>query len=130
MDINIIKLAECIAISKDKYPNKIKTERLLLKKSNDTDGTNVLYSVCLKTNEEKIGEVVLVYDGEIWYRIDEKYRNNGYATEAVQEIVKKSYKEHYLSIDQTNLASRKVAKKLGFKKVKKMGKSNIYYKNT
>ncbi len=130
MDINIIKLAECISIDKKKYPDRIKTKRLFLKKSNDTDSTNVVYSVCLKANEEKIGEVVLLFDGEIWYRIDKEYRNNGYATEAVEEIIKTSHKNHYLSIDESNKASRKVAKKLGFQKAKKVGKSNIYYKNT
>lgn len=129
MDINIIELAECISISKDKYPDEIETERLLLRKSDDTDSTNIMYSVWLK-EEEKIGEVVLIFDGEIWYKIKKEYRNNGYATEALENILKASHKRHYLSIDDNNKASKKVAKKLGFKKTKKIGNSNIYRKNT
>lgn len=132
MDINIIKLAEYFSMNKDKYPDKIKTKRLLLEKSDETDCATVLYSVCLNLEEtqEKIGEVVLIFDGEIWYKMNETYRNKGYATEALTEILKLSTKKHYLSIENKNEASKKVAKKLGFKKTKRIGNSHIYRKNT
>ena len=131
MDINIIKLAECFSIDKNKYPDNIKTERLLLDKSKETDCTTVLYSVCLNVEEkEKIGEIVLIFDGEIWYKINEKYRNQGYVTEALTRILEISDKRHYLSIEDENKASKKVAKKLGFSKTKRIGNLYIYRKTS
>lgn len=131
MDINVIKLAECFSIDKNKYPDNIETERLLLEKSNKTDCTTVLYSVCLNVEEkEKIGEIVLIFDGEIWYKINEKYRNQGYVTEALTRILEISDKRHYLSIEDENKASKKVAKKLGFSKTKRIGNLCIYRKTS
>ena len=131
MDINVIKLAECFSIDKNKYPDNIETERLLLDKSKETNCTTVLYSVCLNVEEkEKIGEIVLIFDGEIWYKINEKYRNQGYVTEALTRILEISDKRHYLSIEDENKASKKVAKKLGFSKTKRIGNLCIYRKTS
>ena len=130
MDINIVKLAECFLMDKNKYPDNIETERLLLEKSDKTDCTTVLYSVYLSKEEQKIGEIVLIYDGEIWCRLNEEYRKKGYGTEALEKILSISSKNHYLSIEDNNKASRKLAKKLGFKKTKRIQNSHIYRKNT
>lgn len=131
MDINVIKLAEYFSIDKNKYPDNIETERLLLEKSKETDCTTVLYSVCLNVEKkQKIGEIVLIFDGEIWYKINEQYRNQGYITEALTKVLETSHKNHYLSIENKNKASKKVAKKLGFKKTKRIGNSCIYRKNS
>lgn len=131
MNIDVISLAECFSIDKNKYPNSIKTERLLLKKSDQTDCTTVLYSIYLSFEpKQEIGEVVLIFDGEIWYKMNEQHRNKGYITEALNEILKISNKKHYLSIEDQNIPSKKVAKKLGFHKTKKIGDSQIYRKST
>lgn len=103
------------------YEDKYVTERLILQKYPDSCFDSVLFTVYLKESNEEIGEVILIYDGEIWYRIDKDFRRKGYATEAVRKLIEVSKRDDfYLSIKSTNWASKKVAKKLGFVKKKKL----------
>lgn len=111
------------------YLDTLYTERLLLKRETSPDFTSVEYSILSKQSLEKIGEVILLFDGEVWYKVFEPFRNNGYATEAVSKLIEVSeFAYFYLSIDYKNIASKKVANKLGFIYKKKNGKSLLYEK--
>lgn len=97
-------------------PSSISTERLILRKEQTPDCVSTEYSILLRETEREIGKVVLIYDGEIWYKVYEPFRRNGYATEAMARVIEVVNTDipFYLSIDSKNKASRKVAKKLGF----------------
>ena len=97
-------------------PKSINTERLILQREKTPDGVSTVYSIILKQTEQKIGNVTLIQDGEIWYKVYEPFRKNGYATEAVAKVMEVVVTDidFYLSIRPNNKASRKVAKKLGF----------------
>ena len=111
------------------YLDLIYTERLILRKEPTPDFVSTVYSILLKETQEKIGEVTLIYDGEIWYKVNEPFRNNGYVTEAVSKLIEISKETNfYLSINLTNRASKKVAKKLGFGYERRMGKTLIFSK--
>lgn len=105
------------------------TERLILQREITPDAVSNEYSILLKESNQKIGTVLLIFDGEIWYKVYESFQKNGYATEAVSKLIDASKQtEFYLSIEWTNRASRKVAKKLGFKFKNRIGNSLIYSK--
>ena len=129
-DSNIFEdLFSSIHENQKSYVDIIETERLILKKEKTPDFISTIYSILLRKNGEKIGEVNLIYDGEIWYKIDKSFRNNGYATEAVSKLIEiTKRKDFFLSIKFMNFASRKVAKKLGFKLKKITGRSMIFEK--
>lgn len=111
MDNSLKRLYEI----QESYPDFVDTERLILKKQLDFQLTLIVFFVVLKETNEKIGEITMVYDGEIWYEIDESFRNQGYVTEAVAKLIDVSQRKYfYLSIIHLNLASIKVARKLGF----------------
>ena len=97
----------------------METKRLRLEKhENRGDLTNTeVFSVCLKSNETKVGEISVSETGEISYNIIEPYAGNGYATEELIKIVDYSIKigkEPHLRIRRKNEASKKVATKAGF----------------
>ena len=97
-------------------PNTINTKRLVLLKKETPDCISTKYSILLKETEQEIGNVILINDGEIWYKVYKPFQRNGYATEAVARVIDevKTDIEFYLSINSKNKVSRKVAKKLGF----------------
>jgi len=111
------------------YVDTIHTERLILRKEPTPDFVSTVYAILLKESQEKIGEVTLIYDGEIWYKINQPFRRKGYATEAVSKLIEISKQSYfYLSIDFMNKASKKVAKKLGFIYKKRNRKSLVFEK--
>lgn len=97
-------------------PESICTERLILQKGKTPDNVSTVYSIILKQTNQRIGNVTLIQDGEIWYKVYEPFRRKGYATEAVAKVMEVVVTDidFFLSIDPKNKASRKVAKKLGF----------------
>lgn len=98
------------------YIDIIETERLVLRKERMTDWVSIVYSIRLKEEPKEIGNITIIYDGEIWYKVYEPFRNNGYATEAVAKLVETIDREDFfLAIKFSNRASIKVAKKIGFK---------------
>lgn len=115
-------LEEIQALSKklnkiqDSCPDTISTKRLILRKNKTLDWVSTVYTILLRKTEQEIGNVTLIADGEVWYKVYEPFRRRGYATEAVKgvmEVLGTNIKL-YLLIDPSNKASRKVAKKLGF----------------
>ncbi len=106
-----------------------KTERLILQKETTPDSVSNVYSILLRKSKEQIGIINVLYDGELWSQIYEDFRHNGYATEAVSKLINSNIsKNFYFVIDFRNKPSRKVAKRLGFKRKGRNGKLLIYRK--
>ena len=93
------------------------TKRLTLQLVTNSD-FSTSYNVYQKGSNRVIGEVSIMHDmnHQLWYRIDYPFWNRGYATEAVAKVleVTDNKDELYLDIRQSNLASIRVAEKLGF----------------
>ena len=68
-------------------PESIPTERLILQRRKTPDNISTKYAMLLKETKQEIGNVILVYDGEIWYKVYEPFRKRGYATEAVARVM-------------------------------------------
>ena len=92
----------------------------------------VLYHIKLKANSEIIGHCSarlgwnesMYYCGHIGYSVNENFRGNGYAVEAVN-LVKKLFKLNgfnmiYITNNPDNNASIRVCEKLGAKFIKMM----------
>ena len=109
----VISLSTILA-NQMSYPDEFTTDRLSIKKKL-TFGCTVFYTIFLKSSEIAIGSVQMFDGGEIWYQISSDFRNQGYVTEAISKIISTSTApSFYLSICSTNLASLRVAEKLGF----------------
>ena len=91
----------------------------------------ILYHVVLNSNNQIIGHCSarlgwnesMYYCGHTGYSIDEQYRGNGYAVEAVK-LVKKVFKANninviYITNSPDNYASIRVCEKLGAKFVER-----------
>lgn len=92
------------------------TEQLTLKLVTNSD-FETSYDVYLKGSNYVIGNVTIMHViKQIWYRIDSRFCNKGYATEAVAKVleVTANKDELYLDIHHSNQASIRVAEKLGF----------------
>lgn len=92
------------------------SERLTLKLVTDSN-FETSYDVYQKSSNRVIGEVkIMRMINQIWYRIDSRFCNRGYATEAVTKVLEitDNKDELYLDIRKTNRASIRVAQKLGF----------------
>ena len=109
------------------YPQVIKTQRLVLKVTS-RDSMNVIYEIFFLN--VLVGYIHIIEDflddTEIWYRINEKYQGRGFCTEAVKGLLDNSPPGiFFLAISSQNRASKKVARKTGFKK-----KGRRYYIDT
>lgn len=93
----------------------ISTDRLILKKDSKTDCVSDVYNIFLKESDKHIGKIILIFDGEIWYKInDDEFKNKGYMTEALKGISCCFYEDVYCSIDKKNRASVHVEKTRDF----------------
>ena len=92
----------------------------------------ILYHIILNENRKIIGHCsarlgwneYMYYCGHIGFSVQEVYRGNGYAVEAVN-LVKKVFKENnikqvYITNNPDNKASIRVCEKLGAKFIKRM----------
>jgi RimJ/RimL family protein N-acetyltransferase len=101
--------------SNTKYLDKIETERLILTKSKKSDFSSIIYFVRLKETENLVGEITILCNGKIYYKIPKKYQNQGYIQEALnkfKEIITR--KELSLDVGDKNLIEEQVAKDMGF----------------
>ena len=97
------------------YDNRIETDRLVLNKSSKSDCSSIIYIIKLKDTLNVIGEITILCNGKIYYRIPKKYQNNGYIQEVLlkfKEIIKR--RELSLEVGETNLLQKQVASDLGF----------------
>ena len=83
------------------------------------------WAVCLKANEKLIGDIYFrTWKYGVWeigYVINEKYQNNGYATEAVEALIDDAFKNksaHRIEArcDPRNTDSWKILERLGFRR--------------
>lgn len=128
LNLNLTKLSKIFG-QFNELQQVYKTERLILQKEITPDSVSNVYSILLRESKEQIGTINVLFDGEIWYKIHEDFRNKGYATEAVSKIINSNINKYfYLVIDFRNKPSKKVAKKLGFKRERRNGRLLIYSK--
>lgn len=98
-----------------KYVDKIETERLILNKSKKSDFSSIIYFVRLKETDSLVGEITILCNGKIYYKVPKKYQEQGYIQEALnkfKEIITR--KELSLDVGDKNLIQEKVANDLGF----------------
>lgn len=87
------------------------------------EGNKYRYGICLKENNLLIGsiDVVKFVDScpEIGYCLSKQYWNNGFMTEALNELIRYlfelGYKKILIQADAENIRSNKVIQKCGFK---------------
>ncbi len=92
-----------------------KTKRLVLIEKICEEG--IANSFVIMLGEKCIGQITICRNKEISYEVFKEYRNHGYATEALEEVMKIAFsngRNPILVIDYDNIASTKVAKKAGF----------------
>ena len=97
------------------YDRRIETERLILDKSIKSNYSAVSYTIKLKNSEKIIGEITILCNGKIYYRLYNKYRGNDYIKEVLlkfKSIIKR--KELSLEIGSTNLFEQQIVSDLGF----------------
>lgn len=93
----------------------------------NTEGTWFQFAILHKETNELIGDLGIHFlpgdnhQAEIGCTISKKYHGNGYATEALSQVIDHLFRElkkHRItaSIDPNNLASAKLVEKLGFRK--------------
>jgi RimJ/RimL family protein N-acetyltransferase len=103
-------------------------------------GTWFQFVILLKVNQKLIGDIGIHFldtdpgnkQVEIGYTLDREFRNNGYASEALHEIIDylfNSLNKHRIiaSIDPTNVTSIKLIEKLGFRKEAHFKKSLFFH---
>ena len=98
-----------------KYLDKIETERLILTKSKKSDFSSIVYFIRLKETDTIVGEITILCNGKIYYKLPKKYQEYGYIQEALnkfKEIITR--KELSLDVGDKNLIQEKVANDLGF----------------
>lgn len=124
-------------------PNRIKDiEEFIQKSSRDfnVQGTWFQFVILLKESHTLIGDVGVHFmdtepenkQVEIGYTLNSDFRGNGYAHEALIEIIDylfKSLHKHRIiaSIDPTNTSSIKLIEKLGFRKEAHFKKSLFFH---
>ncbi len=97
------------------YLKIIETERLILTKSSKSDFSSIIYLIKLKETGKTIGEITILCNGKIYYRIPRVYQDKNYIKEALlkfKEILKR--RELSLEVGETNLLEQQVASELGF----------------
>lgn len=92
----------------------------------DDKNHEIFYDVINSDNKDVVG-VIFTINNHIAYEIEEKYRGNGIATEALKYITSKLNRP-VLEIQINNVASKKVALKAGYTFVKTKGNFDIYQK--
>ena len=95
------------------------------------DGYCYDYKICLHGTKTVVGHVhymgeidklYIGYEGNIGYGVDDEHRGKGYASEALSllldKLSKDGIKQAYIAVARYNVASHKVAQKVGGKLVK------------
>ena len=97
------------------YVESVRTERLYLRKESTADFASVAYSINSMEAGEIIGFITLKFNGHIEYRIYEKYKNMGYAKEALAKFLEISNMEKlYIVSRKEDLENIEMLKDLGF----------------
>lgn len=99
----------------DSYSDYLYTDRLYLRRKNDTDFATVQYEIHLKDVNTMIGLVSLRYNGDLDFKIYENYRGFGYGLEVVSKIIDISNMEFIsMNVRKDNVCGLSIVNELGF----------------
>lgn len=100
------------------YVEAIKTDRLYLEKIDNPDFASVVYSIRLCEDNTRVGQISLLCNGTIYYKIYTNYQGNGYVREAIRKLIEITLlNELTLEVKDDNQLGIIVATDLGFKQV-------------
>lgn len=68
------------------YVDNMKTSRLYLERIDNQDFASVVYSIRLREDNTQVGQVTLLCNGTVSYKIYTNYQGNGYAREALRKL--------------------------------------------
>ena len=69
------------------FPESIKTDRLFLRKEETADFATIAYSINTREDNDKVGSIVVRFDGYIEYKIFTSHKSFGYAQEAISKLI-------------------------------------------
>ena len=98
------------------YEDRIKTDRLYLKKESTPDFASVAYTINTREENDEIGYITLKFNGHLEFKIYENYYNNGYLAESVSSFLEATNLENIFVVvrrEDTNLIS--IFESIGFK---------------
>jgi hypothetical protein len=75
------------AFDVSQFPGSIKTDNLFLRKEDTADFATVAYSINTREENDKIGNIIVKFNGYIEFKIFENYKYLGYATEAISSLI-------------------------------------------
>ena len=75
------------AFDDSEYEDRIKSDRLYLKKETTADFASVAYSINTREENDEIGYITLKFNGYLEYKIYESYKNNGYLEEVISSFI-------------------------------------------
>ncbi len=75
------------AFDVSQFPGSIKTDNLFLRKEDTADFATVAYSIITREENDKIGNIIIKFNGYIEFKIFENYKCLGYATEAISSLI-------------------------------------------
>ncbi len=110
------------------YVDCIRTDRLYLKKEQNHDFASVVYSINLRDDNTQVGYISLKCNGYIEFKIYENYKENGYALEALREIMEISnMPELCVYVKKDNDLAMAIMEELGFKALE-VYENNLVYR--
>lgn len=99
----------------DGYLDYVSTDRLFMTKMDTCDFASVLYTINLREDNSEIGYVSIKCNGYLEYKIYEGYRGQGYAHEALKQMILCSGMEQvFIVLKRDNEISREAVIDLGF----------------
>lgn len=109
------------------YVETIKTERLCLEKRENPDFASVSYELHLLQDYTKIGEITILCNGEVSYKIYQNYQGNGYEREVLRKLADITLlDELILRVNEDNILGITVAMEVGFTEERKEDNSLIF----
>lgn len=109
------------------YVDAMKTSRLYLEKIDNPDFASVVYSIRLCEDNTRVGQITLLCNGTIYYKIYVNYQGNGYAREAIRKLIEITLlNELTLEVKDDNQLGIVVANDLGFKQVEQNDNTLVF----
>lgn len=110
------------------YVDRIKADRLYLKRVRTPDFASVGYSICLRDDDNtEIGYIVVKFNGYIDFKVYESYLGNGYTVEALGAFINtSSFDEVFISVRHDNECAIRDLQSLGFKAAEYSENSAVY----
>ena len=104
------------------FPESIKTERLYFRKEDTADFASVAYSLNTKEDNEEIGNIVVMFNGVIEYKIFVSHKGNDYAEEAIAKLIDvKEMNPIFVKVRKEDTSTIEMFERLGFTSVEFTG---------